>query len=208
MRQTEHNYITRVAWNKNNGAASSVLTESWSSHINMITCTLCYISVCDMFMNWRPQNVLMGEEFNVGWLTVAPYMLITAHLRRIQPSWKDESVHTYTLWLNGCFILTNEERDFFSLTELSDPPPPPILSLHPQLDPGQLLSESHMVQIESNASYCKKHTKAPGLNTGYKFACKWAISVCEHEQRGLTVIISVLQIIVCLHVEVKSYSAG
>lgn len=114
MRQTEHNYITRVAWNKNNGAASSVLTESWSSHINMITCTLCYISVCDMFMNWRPQNVLMGEEFNVGWLTVAPYMLLTAHLRRIQPSWKDESVHTYTLWLNGCFILTNEERFFFS----------------------------------------------------------------------------------------------
>lgn len=68
--------------------------------------------------------------------------------------------------------------------ELSDLPPPPILSLHPQLDPGQLLSESHMVQIESNANYCKIHTKPLGFITAYKFDCfyerKWVIRGKEH----------------------------
>lgn len=83
--------------------------------------------------------------------------------------------HTLTQWM---FFFFNKWTEILSFAvELSDPPPPPILSLHPQLDPGQLLSESHMVQIESNASYSKIHTKPPGFNTAYNFdylcECKW-----------------------------------
>lgn len=93
--------------------------------------------------------------------------------------------------------------------ELSDPPPPPILSLHPQLDPGQLLSESHMVQIEWNASYCTvRYTQKPSslYTTSPSDYLKWA-SLVTKVARNWLLLSLFSNISVCLHVEIKTYSA-
>lgn len=166
-----------------------------------VPCGFFFPSICDMLLNWKPKKILQTSfhlmarvEFPVSssdltgiWLS--GYSMHAHHGSSASDAVQIErwvSTQLHTLWLNGCFLFQQMNRDFFFFfpTELSDPPPPPILSLHPQLDLGQLLSESHMVQIESNASYCKMHTKPPGFNTAYKLDClcewKWAISGKEH----------------------------
>lgn len=144
--------------------------ECWMLHIGIKAYSLFYFN---MWQVDDPETTKCGrhhfifrrESINAQWVDMiwgSDWMVTYCSSRLICVGYNPDRTmtqctftHTLTHWMFFFLFFSFNKWDFFPPVELSDLPPPPIPSLHPLLDLSQLLSESHMVQIESNASYCE-----------------------------------------------------